>query len=95
LSAQNTYINTLVLSEISHFAHVFATYRVLGAMGSFVTALGLTHPTASDAYARDVARVPETPPAETMRRYSPDRGPRFWHTEVRHSEDRAATEAYK
>ncbi len=95
LSAQNTYINTLVLSEISHFAHVFATYRVLGAMGSFVTALGLTHPTASDAYARDVARVPETPPAETMRRYSPDRGPRFWHTEVRHSEDRAATETYK
>lgn len=73
LSAQNTYINTLVLSEIAHFAHVFATYRVLGAMGSFVNAMGLTHPAAADGYARAQARVPETPPAETMRRYSPDR----------------------
>ena len=84
LTAQNTYINTLVLSEIAHYAHVFATYRVLGAMGVFVDSLGLSHPEASDPYARPLARVPETPPAETMRRYSPDRTRGgFWHTSVR------------
>ena len=83
LSAQNTYVNTLVLAEIAHFASAYATYRVLGAMGSLVETLGLTYPNSAKPYARELARVPQTPPAETMRRYSPDREAGFWHTEVR------------
>jgi outer membrane protein, adhesin transport system len=73
LSAQNTYVNTLILAEISRYAEVFAAYRVHASMGQLVPALGLKPAPAADAYARRQAWVPETPPAETMRRYSPDR----------------------
>ena len=74
LSAQNTFINTLILAEISRFAEIFATYRIHAAMGQLVPTLGLKPSGASIAYARAQARVPETPAAETMRRHSPDRG---------------------
>lgn len=86
LSAQNTYVNTLILAEISLYAEAFATYRILAAGGNLVPALGLQPSRASEAYARVQASVPETPPAETMRRYSPDRDSGYgvgqWHTEV-------------
>lgn len=86
LSAQNTYVNTLILAEIARFGEVFAAYRVVASTGMLVASLGLTPPNAALAYARTQARVPETPPAETMRRYSPDRetgyGLGTWHTHV-------------
>jgi outer membrane protein, adhesin transport system len=86
LSAQNTYINTLILAEIARYGEVFATYRIVASTGNLVASLGLVAPKASDAYARTQAGVPETPPAETMRRYSPDRGTGYgisgWRTEV-------------
>ena len=84
LSAQNTHVNTLVLAEIARYAELFATYRVMAAMGELLPSLGLQPSLASAAYAREQARVPETPAAETMRRYSPDRksGYGFWRTEV-------------
>jgi outer membrane protein, adhesin transport system len=86
LSAQNTYVNTLILAEIARYGEVFANYRIVASTGNLVAALGLAAPKESDAYARVQARVPETPPAETMRRYSPDRGSGYgiggWRTEV-------------
>lgn len=87
LSAQNTYINTLILTEIARHSEALASYRIVAATGNLVSSLGLQAPKASDAYARAQARSPETPPAETLRRYSPDRGSGFgiigpWRTQV-------------
>jgi adhesin transport system outer membrane protein len=81
LSAQNTYINARVLAETAHYTEVFAVYRIMASVGGLVAALRLQPPPAADAYARRQANVPETPPAETMRRYSPERSvPLQWHT---------------
>ena len=88
LTAQNTYVNTLMLLEIARFGEVFANYRIVASMGNLLPTLGLPTPPAAAAYARAQARVASTPPAETMRRYSPDRGSGFgisgiWQTEVK------------
>ena len=93
LSAQNTYFNTEVLRETARHAEAFAAYRFLASMGGLVPTLGVQVASAADPYARAQARVPETPPADTDRRYSPYRGPHphldlhtefipLWHTEV-------------
>ncbi len=88
LTAQNTYVNTLMLLEIARFGEVFANYRIVASMGNLLPALGLPTPPAAAAYARAQARVPATPHAETMRRHSPDRDSGFgitgiWQTEVK------------
>ena len=84
LSAQNTYVNTLVVGEIARYAELFAAYRVMAAMGELLPSLGLRPSLASAAYAREQARVPQPAADETMRRYSPDRssGYGIWRTEV-------------
>jgi len=83
LSAQNTYINTRVLAETAKFSSSFAAYRILASMGDLTSALHVPMAPAADPYARAQARVPETPEAETMRRYSPDRSiPLEWHTVI-------------
>ncbi len=87
LSAQNTYVNTLILTEIARHSEALATYRIVAATGHLVAQLGLQAPKHADAYARAQARSPETPPAETARRYSPDRDTGYglvgtWRTEV-------------
>lgn len=82
LSAQNTYVNTLVLQETARYAEAFAVYRILASTGGLVHALRLQLPAAADAYARGQARVPATPPAETMPRSSPDRTRGLWVTKV-------------
>lgn len=104
LSAQNTYFNTEVLRETARHAEAFAVYRILASMGGLVPALGLQVTAAADPYAREQARVPETPPADTDRRYSPYRGPNphlhlhtefipVWHTEVIPAWDTVVTPA--
>lgn len=85
LSAQNTYFNTEVLRETAHYAAAFAEYRILASVGGLVAALGLEVSPAADAYARVQARVPEADPADTNRRYSPDRDDNpylEWHAVV-------------
>jgi outer membrane protein, adhesin transport system len=82
LTAQNTYFNTLVLLETSRHAEAFAVYRILASTGVLVHTLRLAMPSAAEAYARGQARVPPTLPAETMRQYSPDRGPNPWVTTI-------------
>lgn len=83
LSAQNTYFNTRVLAETAKYSAAFASYRILASTGHLVASLGLQAPSSADPYARVQAGVPETPPAETDRRYSPDRSvPMNWHTVI-------------
>jgi adhesin transport system outer membrane protein len=72
----------LVLLETSRYAEGFAAYRILASTGALVPTLRLPLPPAAEPYARGQARVPPTPPAETMRQFSPDRGPHPWVTTI-------------
>ena len=79
LSAQNTYFNTSVLARTAGYSEDFAAYRILASIGELTRALHVQVDVASEPYARAQARVPATPLAETMRRYSPNRSPNPWH----------------
>ena len=73
LDAQNTQFNANLLVLTARYAVLFAEYRLMAAMGKLLPTLGMSAPQQADAYAREAANVPETPPAETMIRYSPPR----------------------
>ncbi len=93
LSAQNTFFNTSVLARTSEYSEAFASYRILASVGGLTRALHVSIDQAADPYARDHARVPATPLAETMRRYSPRREPHPWHNwrTTTHRDEWAAT----
>ena len=82
LSAQNTAVNAQVLLETARHSEAFAVYRILATTGALVHSLRVQLPAEAVAYARSHARVPAAPPAETMRRYSPDRTPAPWVTTI-------------
>lgn len=74
LDAQNTRYNAKVLHETAQMAARFAEYRILASTGQLVAAFGLRPPKQADAYARSEAAVPPTADAETLPRYSPNKG---------------------
>ncbi|MBK5264748.1 MAG: TolC family protein [Alphaproteobacteria bacterium] len=71
LDSQNTRFNVQVRTETSRLAQVFAEYQILAAEDQLLSALGVTLPSGSNAYARDRFHVPDTEPAELMRRRYP------------------------
>ena len=98
LSAQNTFFNTSVLARTSEYSEAFASYRILASIGGLTSAMHVTIDQASEPYARPHARVPATPLAETMRRYSPRRDPYPWHqwrTTTHHEEWAATVDEFK
>ena len=73
LDTQNTRVASQIAVETADAAVRFAEYRILAATGTLLSTMGVERPSASDAYARKVFDVPETPPAETQKRHSPKR----------------------
>jgi adhesin transport system outer membrane protein len=71
LDSQNTRYNANVQAETARFAELFAEYKVLAATGTLLDALGVPHPADSAATARKAYNVPDTPPAETIKRHHP------------------------
>jgi len=69
LDTQNTRFNTQVSVETARVALKFAEYRVLASAGILLTTLQIIPPEQSNGYAREAHHVPETPPAETMKRW--------------------------
>lgn len=74
LDAQNTRYNAKVLHETALMAARFAEYRILASTGQLVSAFGLRPPKQAEAFARSEAAVPPTADAETLPRYSPNKG---------------------
>lgn len=74
LDAQNTRYNAAVLHETAQMAAHFAEYRILASTGQLVSAFGLRPPKQAEAYARAGAAVPPSVDAETLPRYSPNKG---------------------
>jgi len=74
LDAQNTRYNAKVLHETAQMAARFSEYRILASTGQLVSTLGLRPPKQAEAYARAEAGVPLTGDAETLPRYSPNKG---------------------
>ena len=68
LDAQNTRVNTDILAMTSHYAVIFADYRLLAATGQLLTTLNLKPAKQSDAYARKEFNVPPTQDAATYAR---------------------------
>lgn len=75
LDSQNTRFNVQVRTETSRLAQVFAEYQILAATDTLLTALGVEAPTGANAYARARFDVPDTEPAELMRRRYSRGGP--------------------
>ncbi len=73
LDTQNTRVATQIALETAVAAVQFAEYRILASTGTLLKTLGVKRPSGSEAYARKVHNVPETPPAETQSRHSPRR----------------------
>ena len=73
LDTQNTRVSAQIAVETASAAVKFAEYRVLASTGTLLRTLHVKAPSASAAYAREQAKVPPTPPAETQSRYSPKR----------------------
>ncbi|CAH1649380.1 Channel protein TolC [Hyphomicrobiales bacterium] len=74
LDAQNTRYNAKVLHETAAMAARFSEYRILASTGQLVSSFGLRPPKQAEAYARTEAGVPPTADAETLPRYSPNKG---------------------
>lgn len=74
LDAQNTRYNAKVLHETSLMAARFAEYRILASTGQLVESFGLRPPKQAEVYARTEAGVPPRVDAETLPRYSPNKG---------------------
>lgn len=72
LDTQNSRYNVQVRVETSRFAQVYAEYQVLAATNTLLSTLGVSPSAASKPYARARFDVPDTPPAETMRRRYPN-----------------------
>jgi adhesin transport system outer membrane protein len=73
LDTQNTRFRIQVAIATTDAAAQFADYRILAASGMLLQTLGVEQPSSAEPYARQQADVPETPPAETMPRHSPQR----------------------
>ena len=73
LDTQNTRVASQIAVETASAAVQFAEFRILASTGTLLATLGVKRPSASAAYAREVHKVPPTPPAETMKRHSPKR----------------------
>lgn len=73
LDTQNTKFNTQVAVETAETAYTFAGFRLIASMGTFLSTLGLDAPHAAAGHARQAVAAPQTPPAETQKR---------WDTEV-------------
>lgn len=71
LDSQNTRFNVQVRTETSRLAQVFSEYQILAATDTLLTALGVESPTGAKPYARERFDVPDTEPAELMRRRYP------------------------
>ena len=77
LDTQNTRVASQIAVETGDAAVRFAEYRILASTGTLLQTMGVARPTASNAYARELHKVPPTPPAETQRRHSPARDGSF------------------
>ncbi len=73
LDTQNTLFSAEITISTAATAVKFAEYRLLAATGNLLKVMRVKPNSASKAYARKQANVPKTPPAETMKRYSPNR----------------------
>jgi adhesin transport system outer membrane protein len=71
LDSQNTRFNVQVRTETSRLAQLFAEYQILATTDTLLDALGVTPPSDSSTYARERFHVPDTEPAELMRRRNP------------------------
>jgi outer membrane protein, adhesin transport system len=71
LDSQNTRFNVQVRTETSRLAQLFSEYQILAATDNLLAALGVTPPTGSKTYARERFHVPDTEPAELLRRRNP------------------------
>ncbi|MGI9462343.1 MAG: TolC family protein, partial [Aestuariivirgaceae bacterium] len=73
LDTQNTRVASQIAVETASAAVQFAEFRILASTGTLLSTRGVQKPSASTAYARELHKVPPTPPAETQRRHSPAR----------------------
>ncbi|MGI9372538.1 MAG: TolC family outer membrane protein [Hyphomicrobiales bacterium] len=75
LDTQNTRLFSNIAVVTAETAVNFAEYRLLASTGTLLKVMNVKPSSAAWAYAREDAKVPPTPPAETMKRNSPDRPP--------------------
>lgn len=73
LDTQNTRFSSQISVATAETAVKFSSYRILAATGQLLKTLRLKSRPASNAYARDLMKVPPTRAAETHERYEPDR----------------------
>ena len=73
LDAQNSKFSGQIAVETSTAATLFAEYRIFAASGSLLNVMAIKEPDAAVAYARVQAKVPPTPPIDSMPRYAPTR----------------------
>lgn len=71
LDAQNTRFNVQVRTETSRLAQMFAEFQILATMDNLLESMGIEPPSGANAYARARFDVPDTEPAELMRRRYP------------------------
>lgn len=71
LDSQNTRFNVQVRTETSRLAQMFAEYQILAATDNLLPTLGVEGRAGAKTYARARFDVPDTEPAETMRRRYP------------------------
>ena len=71
LDSQNTRFNVQVRTETSRLAQLFAEYQILATTDNLLDALGVTPPSGAKTYARERFDVPDTEPAELLRRRYP------------------------
>lgn len=73
LDTQNTRVASQIAVETGDAAVKFAEYRILASTGTLLSTLGVKKPSGSKPYAREVHKVPEAPPADTLQRQEPIR----------------------
>lgn len=73
LDTQNSRLFSSIAVVTAETAVDFAEYRLLASTGSLLKTMSIKPPSAAWAYAREDAKVPPTPAAETMTRNSPIR----------------------
>lgn len=74
LDTQNELITARIAVVTAEAAVRFAEYRILAAVGTLLAAIGVAPPPQAAAYAREQARVPPSPPPETLDREPPPSG---------------------
>ncbi len=71
LDTQNTRFSVQVAIATSDAAVRFGHFRILAATGNLLRTLGISPPPEAQTYARDDARVPETPSPDSFHRVDP------------------------